>query len=667
MENRENHGPAVHADAARCGDNEALDAAWDWLCAARKSAPADADIWDLRFHWETTRTDFLQQLQTGKYRLSPMRVTGRNQRMMWTARDALALKWLAVRIQGQLPLHEKCEHVKGHGGGKSSVVRLSSAVQTGEYPWVCRTDIRGYYGSVDKARLLSQLKQHITRPAYLSLLEQYLYYSTEDGGDFHTPEKGIARGCALSPLMGALHLWVVDDYFARQKNIRYARYMDDFVILAKSRWSLRRQVKALNRRLSGFGFVKHPDKTFIGRVQRGFDWLGAWLTDRGVTGVAPRAVKNYYEKVRRLYERTRHWLKEKQAKRVSDYRRRWFAWVGCMCFISAVPTPSEAADIEVRNGSGFVLLKSGMSLSGSSNGKCTSDREYVYALTHHLVDGAIVGYSSDGLAYGLLVPGSGDMYVVQNGVGTFAPNNRSAITVRWSYGGPPTWTGGQSVTYSTYTSVYSVYMAIGSDFGDYVGGSATGSLDSSLYVGPKTRPGTYNLGSYVTRFGCGVGAASLTDVNTNVIVKSFACTINAPRTVEFGDITVKGEPVGTLLRSVNTSLDVTCSMAGPVNATLTFSGEQDSNGLGLWNEDHTQLSPAHVMGTMTSVSGATTDGCSQTTTTPGAIRFDGNASASAVSIPGHIPLRFDLCKMASDREGRVGVFTGNATVTVNWD
>lgn len=116
------------------------------------------------------------------------------------------------------------------------------------------------------------------------MLEQYLYYSVESGGEFHTPERGIPRGCALSPLMGALHLWAVDNHFARQPGIYYARYIDDFVILTKTRWQLRRQVASLNRFFNDYGFRQHPDKTFIGRTAKGFDWMGAQLGASGVTG-----------------------------------------------------------------------------------------------------------------------------------------------------------------------------------------------------------------------------------------------------------------------------------------------------------------------------------------------------------------------------------------------
>lgn len=116
----------------------------------------------------------------------------------------------------------------------------------------------------------------------------YLPYSVESGGNIHTPLKGIRRGAALSPLLAAFHLYEVDLYFEKKHpRVRYARYMDDFLILAPTRWSLRRAVRGLNRLMEEYGFTLHPDKTQLGYTARGFDWMGLWFTQGGMQSIAP--------------------------------------------------------------------------------------------------------------------------------------------------------------------------------------------------------------------------------------------------------------------------------------------------------------------------------------------------------------------------------------------
>lgn len=353
-------------DPAAEGAQARLSTAWHWLCEQRAGAPEQADVWDIRWQHLNTGEGWLTALEgrllRGTYRLSPLQLHGQGaqRRAVWGAQDALVLKWVALSLQHLLPLHPSCEHVKGHGGGKPSIETLQSMLTphttqaenpagTPHYRWVCRTDIRGYYRNIRRETLMQQVRQHVISPVLRDLVHQYLHYTVEDGGTFHTPEKGISRGCPLSPLMGALHLYDMDAHFSRQQGIHYARYMDDVIILAKSRWSLRKQTRQLMQWFSEYGFEAHPDKTFIGRTEKGFDWMGAWLTHEGVTDIAPRAKANHREKVRRLYERLARvpfWKRKRAQKqvhaRVSAYRLRWNIWAaGVLCMASA-PTLSSA-------------------------------------------------------------------------------------------------------------------------------------------------------------------------------------------------------------------------------------------------------------------------------------------------------------------------------------
>ena len=67
------------------------------------------------------------------------------------------------------------------------------------------------------------------------------------------------------------------------------RFMDDVLVLAKTRWKLREAVRVAKATLDELRLAKHPDTTFIGRVERGFDFLGFHFTPQGVS-VAPAEV-----------------------------------------------------------------------------------------------------------------------------------------------------------------------------------------------------------------------------------------------------------------------------------------------------------------------------------------------------------------------------------------
>ena len=68
-----------------------------------------------------------------------------------------------------------------------------------------------------------------------------------------------------------------------------------------TRWQLRRLVRLVNRTLNDLKVEKHPDKTSVGRIARGFDFLGHHLTP---TSIAPseQALTTHLERRAQLYE-----------------------------------------------------------------------------------------------------------------------------------------------------------------------------------------------------------------------------------------------------------------------------------------------------------------------------------------------------------------------------
>jgi hypothetical protein len=58
------------------------------------------------------------------------------------------------------------------------------------------------------------------------------------------------------------------------------------VVLTPTCWKLRRVVKVLNQTFAALRLEKHPDKTTIGWIERGFDFLGYHLRSEGLTVAA---------------------------------------------------------------------------------------------------------------------------------------------------------------------------------------------------------------------------------------------------------------------------------------------------------------------------------------------------------------------------------------------
>jgi hypothetical protein len=68
---------------------------------------------------------------------------------------------------------------------------------------------------------------------------------------------------------------------------------------------------------------KHPDKTFVGRVDKSFNFLGYHFAREGLS-VAEVTVEKFVERAIRLYEQERGESSDSSALR--EYVQRWLRW-----------------------------------------------------------------------------------------------------------------------------------------------------------------------------------------------------------------------------------------------------------------------------------------------------------------------------------------------------
>ncbi len=83
-------------------------------------------------------------------------------------------------------------------------------------------------------------------------------------------------------------------------------------------------MKQVNGMLGSLGLEKHPDKTFIGRIKRGFDFLGYHFGPDGLS-VAEKTIERSVARAIRLYEQEPG--EAFASARLGLYVRRWVGWV----------------------------------------------------------------------------------------------------------------------------------------------------------------------------------------------------------------------------------------------------------------------------------------------------------------------------------------------------
>ncbi len=99
-------------------------------------------------------------------------------------------------------------------------------------------------------------------------------------------------------------------------------------------------MRRASRTLAELRIRQHPGKTFVGRISRGFDFLGYRFSSAGLVGVALQAVERCAERMTPLYEQGADDV------RIGDYVRRWLVWVrsGLRSFPTFNLSPYAAAE-----------------------------------------------------------------------------------------------------------------------------------------------------------------------------------------------------------------------------------------------------------------------------------------------------------------------------------
>ncbi|MDO8564199.1 MAG: reverse transcriptase domain-containing protein [Nanoarchaeota archaeon] len=150
--------------------------------------------------------------------------------------------------------------VRGGGGGDRNRVQ----------GYCLKADIKRYFDTVDHTILLRLLAQRIQDGKVIWLTKQIL-------DNFETPiqGRGMPLGNFTSQFLANVYLNELD-YFVKHtlKAKYYIRYVDDFVILHRSRKRLLYFKKEIAQFLTSLKLELHPDKSDIIPLQKGITFLG---------------------------------------------------------------------------------------------------------------------------------------------------------------------------------------------------------------------------------------------------------------------------------------------------------------------------------------------------------------------------------------------------------
>jgi retron-type reverse transcriptase len=151
--------------------------------------------------------------------------------------------------------------------------------------WICSTDIKTFYDSIQQDRLVNVLGREIANPAALRLVKRALQTPTVPRNtkrvrhDEFRPERGVPQGLAISNILAAIYMKEVDDAM-KSLGVAYYRYVDDVLMYGRKE-EVEKALRSFRARLRRRGLALHPEssgKTILQPVTRTFGYLGYTFT-----------------------------------------------------------------------------------------------------------------------------------------------------------------------------------------------------------------------------------------------------------------------------------------------------------------------------------------------------------------------------------------------------
>jgi RNA-directed DNA polymerase len=160
-------------------------------------------------------------------------------------------------------------------GCKDALREVEAELYAGK-TMVVDADLKSYFDTIPKDRLMSRVEERISDSRMLKLIRCFLDQGVMEGPKYWEPEAGTPQGGVISPLLANLYLDPLDKLM-EEAGVSMIRYADDFVLMCRTRDEADKALATVRTWCEAEGLTMHPDKTKLvdmGVYKSCFDFLG---------------------------------------------------------------------------------------------------------------------------------------------------------------------------------------------------------------------------------------------------------------------------------------------------------------------------------------------------------------------------------------------------------
>ncbi|WP_316430638.1 group II intron reverse transcriptase/maturase [Leptolyngbya sp. NK1-12] len=242
-----------------------------------------------------------------------------------------------------------------------AIRQVKTFVKAG-YRYAVDLDLEKFFDTVNQDVLMSRIARKVTDRVLLRLIGRYLRAGVLVASTVEPTEWGTPQGSPLSPLLSNLLLDDLDKELEARGH-RFVRYMDDLVILVKSRRAGRRVMAKISHYLTQKLKLKvNREKSRGGKIED-LEYLG--FTFRGIRIFAShQALQDFKHRLKGLTSRSWGVSMAERIERLNRYLRGWMNYFG----ISRHYSPIEELDGWLRRRTQMCYWKQTSASAQSSRG-----------------------------------------------------------------------------------------------------------------------------------------------------------------------------------------------------------------------------------------------------------------------------------------------------------
>jgi RNA-directed DNA polymerase len=187
--------------------------------------------------------------------------------------------------------------------GCKDALRRVQGLLTAGYVHIVDADLKSYFDTIPKDRLMARIGQKVADGRILSLIASFLEQGVLDGDEEWTPEQGTPQGAVVSPLLSNIYLDPLDQLMAA-RGFEMVRYADDFVVMCRTEDEANTALAAVREWTATAGLILHPTKTrLVDEREQGFDFLG-YHFEAGRRWPRDKSRKKFRDTIRAKTKRT---------------------------------------------------------------------------------------------------------------------------------------------------------------------------------------------------------------------------------------------------------------------------------------------------------------------------------------------------------------------------